>query len=163
MHFSCQNVNVRFEARYDELEARNKNNPHPHLEIYPMPFFVNFETTFWATQLSTGRFRCYKCLHWTERIFLSRIHVSTSFWDVLMTTKTSNLFALKMHLASALVQSVLPPLCLNLGGARPHLLPHAGAPASVQPPRGRGARGQRALSGTSTTVGVNKGQLCQNI
>ena len=33
-----------------------------------------------------------------------------------MTTKTSNLFALKMHLASALRQNVLPSICLNLGG-----------------------------------------------
>ena len=109
-HFSCQNVNVWFGARYDELEARNKNKPHQHLEIYPITFFVNFETTFWAPQTATGRFRCWECLHWKERIFLSRIHVSTSFWDVRMTTKTSNLFAL----TSALMQNVLPSFCLNL-------------------------------------------------
>ena len=94
-HFSCQNVNFCFGGRYDKLEARNKNKPHQHLEIYPITFFGNFETTFWASQTATGRFRCWECLHWKERIFLSRIHVSTSFWDVRMTTKTSNLFAQK--------------------------------------------------------------------
>ena len=31
-----------------------------------------------------------------------------------MTTKTSNLFALEMHLISALRQNVLPSICLNL-------------------------------------------------
>ena len=46
LHFSCQNVNFCFGARYDELEARNKNKPHQHLEIYPILFFANFETTF---------------------------------------------------------------------------------------------------------------------
>ena len=97
LHFSFQNVNFCFGGRYDELEARNKNNPHQHLEIYPITVFVNFETTFCAPQTATGRFRCWECLHWKERIFLSRIHVSTSFWDVRMATKTSNLFATEMH------------------------------------------------------------------
>ena len=89
--FCCQSVNSSFGGRYDELDARNKNKPHQHLEIYPITFFVNFETTFCAPQTATGRFRCWECLHWKERIFLSRIHVSTNFWDVRRATKTSNL------------------------------------------------------------------------
>ena len=86
---------------------------------------------FWNDVLSTSnRYRPIQELKVSplERAhFLNRIYVSTSFWDVLMTTSTSNLFALKAHLASALVQNVLLPFCLNLGRERgvtahPHTL-----------------------------------------
>ena len=73
LEFSCQSVNFCFGGRYDELEARNKNKPHQHIEIYPIS---NIFSKFWNDVLRTSN--RYRPIQELKVSPLERVHFSES-------------------------------------------------------------------------------------